>query len=114
MAQRKWKPKDPSVAFFPVELRSLYMKGSDGKDRFNRLPRHYAVVDIKKNHPFSVVTDDYKLITNKEAYEQAGDIMKQVFQMTKIDEMACLNVTMPKTRSFCHIDLVHQSATFSP
>jgi hypothetical protein len=29
-------------------------------------------------------------------------------------DMECLKITMPKTRSFCHIDLVHKTADFSP
>lgn len=114
MAQPTWTPIDPSEAFFPVELRSLFMKSSPHDEAYDELPRHFAVVDIDRNHAFSVVTDDYKLVSNHEAYLQAQSVMKQVFQVTKINDMACLNVIMPKTRSFCHIDLVHKTADFSP
>lgn len=40
--------------------------------------------------------------------------MKKVFHITQIGDMECLNITMPKTRSFCHIDLIHKTADFSP
>jgi len=53
-------------------------------------------------------------VTNEEAYNKAAEIMKQVFNTTSMDDMICLNVTMPQTRSFCHIDLIHKSADFSP
>jgi len=112
--QRTWKPKDPAEAFFPVELRPLFMQGPENSKDYNKLPRHFAVVDIERNHPFSVVTDDYKLVKNEKAYQDAEKVMKQVFQLTNLKDMECLNVTMPKTRSFCHIDLVHKSADFSP
>ena len=123
MIERKWKPVDPGVAFFPVDLLPLYMKQTDhggyqqtlfSRDQYTKLPRHYAVVDVERNYPFSVVTDDYELVTNKEAYDRAADVMKKVFQTTSLSDMVCLNVTMPKTRSFCHIDLIHKSADFSP
>jgi len=114
MDKRKWEPKDPAEAFFPVELRPLFMKEPNNSEKYGKLPRHFAVVDIEKNHPFSVVTDDYKLVTNEKAYQDAGEVMKQVFKVTDIKDMECLNVTMPKTRSFCHIDLVHKTADFSP
>ncbi|OJU87179.1 MAG: hypothetical protein BGO13_03490 [Burkholderiales bacterium 66-5] len=53
-------------------------------------------------------------MTNKAAYDMAAEVMKKVFHTTQIGDMACLNITMPKTRSFCHIDLIHKTADFSP
>ena len=111
---RAWTTKDPAVAFFPVTLRPLYMQVGDPQKRFQQLERHFAVVDVERQSPFAVVTDDYELVTNKAAYDMAAEMMKKVFQTTQIDDMACLNITMPKTRSFCHIDLIHKTADFSP
>ena len=111
---RAWKPRDPAEAFFPVEMRPLFMPASDGLDKYQQLRRHFAVVDVERQHPFAVVTDDYELVTNKAAYDMAAEVMKKVFHTTQIGDMECLNITMPKTRSFCHIDLIHKSADFSP
>lgn len=119
---KTWTSIDPSSAFFPVELRPVFMSANGGAvpaDLFSdssmvSLPRHYAVVDVEHNHAFAVVTDDYNLVTNEQAYQQAKKIIKQVFQMTAMEDMACLNVTMPTTRSFCHIDLIHKKADFAP
>ena len=105
---------NPSVAFFPVELRPLSMlSGAPGSANVV-LDRHFAVVDVERTRPFAVVTDDYELITNEKAFDQAEAIMRRVFNTTSIRDFACLNVTMPKTRSFCHIDLIHRSADFNP
>ena len=119
---KSWKPIDPSKAFFPVELRPVYIEALDpiaaGEDLFSdgyqKLARHQAVVDLEKGTAFAVVTADYKLVTNKAAYKLAADAMKIVFQMTTLENMQCLNVTMPRTRSFCHIDLVHSESDFEP
>jgi hypothetical protein len=111
---KNWQPKDPEVAFFPVETRPLFMPVSGRNDQFTKLDRHFAVVDVEKEIAFAVVTDDYELVTNKQAYQMADEVMRKVFQTTKAEDMQCLNVTMPKTRSFCYIDLIHKSSDFSP
>lgn len=107
---RAWKARDPKEAFFPVEMRPLFMPAADAFDGYQQLKRHFAVVDMERQNPFSVVTDDYKLVTNKAAYDMAAEVMKKVFHTTQISDMECLNITMPKTRSFCHIDLIHKAA----
>lgn len=109
---------DPAETFFPVELRPIFLKNSssvmDSKHIYTKLPRHKAVVDIERNNAFAVVTDEYKLITNRYAFELAKDVMEKVFKMTTIEDMVCFNIIMPSKRSFCHIDLIHKSADFSP
>lgn len=72
------------------------------------------MVDVDRHNPFAVVTDDYELVTNKSAFDMAAEVMKKVFHTTQIGDMECLNITMPKTRSFCHIDSIHKTANFSP
>ena len=111
---RTWKPADLTKAFFPVEMRSLYMSADDDLTGYMPLRRHFAVVDVERQHAFAVVTDDYELVTNRAAYERAAEVMKKVFRTQQLADMECLNVTMPKSRSFCHIDLIHRTSTFSP
>jgi hypothetical protein len=111
---KDWQPKDPKEAFFPVEMRPLYMPSKGSIERYTELGRHFAVVDVEREHPFAVVTDDYTLITNHQAYNMADEVMRKVFQTTKAEDMQCLNVTMPKTRSFCHIDLIRKTSEFLP
>lgn len=111
---RNWKARDIAEAFFPVELLPLFMPTAVGLETYQQLQRHFAVVDVERQHPFAVVTDDYELVTNETAYDMASEVMKKVFHTMKINDMVCLNITMPKTRSFCHIDLIHKAADFSP
>jgi hypothetical protein len=61
-----------------------------------------------------VVTEEYKLVTNEAAYVMADEVMQKVFHTTQLSDMECLNITMPKSRSFCQIDLIHNTADFSP
>lgn len=114
MQAREWKARDVKEAFFPVELRPVYMPSPKLAQGYHPLDRHFAVVDVEHDRAFSVVTDDYQLVTNQEAYERAAEVMQKVFQVTKLNDLECLNITMPQTRSFCHIDLIHGEADFSP
>ncbi|MFG0459183.1 hypothetical protein ACF8GG_07395 [Pseudomonas sp. yb_1] len=98
--ERKWSAMDPAFAVFPVELRPVFIEASgSGGDLFQAsgfqaLPRHQAVVDAENSQAFAVVTEDYHLVTNQQAYDLAADSLKQVFDFTSMADMACLNVTM--------------------
>lgn len=87
MNRRQWEARDPNEAFFPVELRPIYMEAGTANqeqrqlfamDAMHQLPRHRAVVDVSNNNVFTVVTDDYTLVTNEEAYKRAEQVMKEV------------------------------------
>jgi len=118
--KRQWTAMDPGEAFFPVELKPVFIEATGkGGDLFQStgyqaLPRHQAVVDMENDHAFAVVTEDYRLVTNKQAYDLAADALKSVFDFTSMNDMACLNVIMPRSRSFCHIDLIHNGSDFEP
>ena len=112
-----WPDYDPSVAFFPVELKPVFIQSSrQSGDLFgyHALPRHFAVVESESDYVFAVVTENYKLVTNQQAYELAAEALKVVFDFTALKDMACLKIIMPKTCSFCHIDLIHKESSFEP
>lgn len=115
MTTRKWKERDIKEAFFEVEKKPIFVESKDlfGQS-YDQLPDHFAIVDVKKNKVFSVVTKNYHLVKNIEAYKIAQDIMLKVFNHITLDDLVCLNITMPSTRSFCHIDLIHKNSDFSP
>lgn len=48
MITRTWTPKDPAQAFFPVELRPVFMASTADNNKYAKLSRHFAVVDIEK------------------------------------------------------------------
>ena len=113
-----WVPRDIRDAFFPVELRPVYSDNAPNKSaksgKIKRLPRHLAVTDVDRNEAFAVVSRDYKLVTNEEAYVMAKSAISKVFNILELKDLVCLNITMPESRSFCHIDLIHRQAKFEP
>ena len=94
---KDWSPRDPSEAFFPVERRPIYMSSRFALSDHRRLPRHSAVVDVERSHVFAVITAKYELVTNEVAFDVATEVMKQVFHATRMEDMACFNITMPNT-----------------
>lgn len=113
---RASKKVDIKDAFFNVELKPVFIESESSEDMFcdgyEKLPRHFAVMDLSNNLAFSVVTNDYKLILNEEAYRLAASVMEEVFEFVTFENMECLNLIMPRTRSFCHMDLIHSSLEF--
>jgi hypothetical protein len=112
---------DIGDALFPVELRPVYLKVEHGEGMastqspaFHRVDSHRAVVDVERNHVFSVVTNSYRLVTNEEAIDLGRECFHQVFSAATADGMELFNIIMPQTRSFCHIDFLHKAAGFDP
>lgn len=114
MPDRESKIEDINDAFFPVDRRPVYTTSSGGSNDLIELPGHFAIVDAENEKAFSVVTADYELVKNKDAYDFAAKIMSQVFQTTGLTDLECFNIIMPKSRSFCHIDLVKKGCEFKP
>lgn len=102
------------TAFFPVEQRPLFLEVEGMLESFRKLPRHLAVLDVESQTVFAVVTDDYDLVTNEKAFGMGAEVMARVFRVLEADDLECMNVIMPKTRSFCHIDLVKKATEFQP
>ncbi|MEN9306174.1 MAG: hypothetical protein RL173_106 [Fibrobacterota bacterium] len=110
MSSPRWTPVDPSPAFFPVALEDVY-RSSQG---YKKLPRFMVLMDVKMERAFSVVTDEYDLVTNKQAWDMGAIVMQRVFHTLRMEDLACLNILMPKTRSFCHMDLIQLGTDFLP
>lgn len=107
---------DLQSLMFPVELRDVYVDvpvGSDSPGRSKQMiihePRHRAVVNTMTNHIFSVVTDEYKLISNLDAFEIARRIFGQLFHSTNPKEMEVFNIITSEENSYCHIDIIHNT-----
>jgi hypothetical protein len=106
--------RDVTKTFFPVEIKPLFTKDSDSLTNQQELNNHFVVMDIDQQYPFMIVPQQYRLTTNKQAYDRAIGIISRIFKIRKTDRIVCLNVNMPKSRSFCHIDLIVKSTRFSP
>jgi hypothetical protein len=112
MSRQEFEEYDIEKAFFPVELKSVYVKDGEEDNSYRKLSRHHVVMDKDKSHPFAVVTSNYHLVSNEEAYEKSKELFSKVFGNISYDDMQCFNVTMPSTRSFCHIDFIHKESDF--
>lgn len=99
-------------AFFPVGMEDVYIK-TNGRER---RCRERAIVDLDRDKVFSIVTDNYHLITNEEAYRLASPVVDALFYEFSLglDDLECFNIKMPQSRSFCHIDLTAEKARFQP
>lgn len=58
---------------------------------------------------FSIVSDNYKLITNEQALELGKEIHKQLFPKATSDSFEVFNVIAPQTKSYCHIDIIDKN-----
>lgn len=104
----------PVFIEYPKKPSPLLFEESEDKTFFSKIDRFQAIVDVERNYVFSVVANGYKLVTNQEAVNLGKECFKSVFSRQTSDGMEVFNITMPKTRSFCHIDFVHKDSVFEP
>ena len=71
---------------FPVEFRDVYVdfakRTKDGKKTLinaKMQERHLAVVDVEREYTFAIVSQDYEIVTNKQAVELAEKCFQAVF-----------------------------------
>lgn len=116
---------DLLYAMFPVEEKPVFLFKSkiEGENLFSekvtkktyeKIPKFKAIVDIERDYTFSVVAENYRLVTNQEAVELGEKCFQTLFSKTTSKSMAVFNITMPKTRSFCHIDFFNEDVGFEP
>ena len=104
MITRKWEEKDISEAMFPVEEQDICLAEPYGRGR--KIAGYHAIVDTERGRTLSVVTDNYKLILNKDAYKLADLIVRGVFTDRTIHDFVCYNVRISRSRGSCIIDLI--------
>ncbi len=81
---------------------------------FKTIPGYKAIVDAETGTPISVVSEDYRLITNKEAYEIATKLIPKLFKGMTIGNFQVFNVLMPKSKGACIIDLILPADSKNP
>ncbi len=112
MIVRQWMNPHVEDAFFDVKKVPLFFCDRQGKGR--QVSGVYGVYDSQRDSVISVVSSRYQLVSNFEAYRSAQGIVDRVFHDTKLDDMQFFNLTMPKTRSFMHLDLVKPNSGIEP
>lgn len=83
--KREWKPKDLKKAFFNVDLTDLQVNlGFEWK----KVKDYRAVVNLDEKNVICVVSRNYHLVTNEEAYN-IGDYVKKQWEELK-RKLICL------------------------
>ena len=100
-----------SELLFPVECKPVYL----GNQRY---PIHgYKAVTGKFENDseviFSIVSDNYQLITNNEAVEMGKEIHARLFPDATSESFEVFNVIAPKTNGSCHIDIIDKNYTLN-
>ena len=93
--------------FFPVS--KVRVQRSDTGHAFGR---RWAVVSDDRREIFSIVTADYRLVSNLRAYELGRRAFALVFGSDAAARLHLFNVTMPATRSWAHMDLTADGLKF--
>jgi hypothetical protein len=100
-----------SELLFPVECKPVYLENQ-------RYPIHgYKAVTGKFENDseviFSIVSDNYQLITNNEAVEMGKEIHARLFPDATSESFEVFNVIAPKTNGSCHIDIIDKNYTLN-
>ena len=108
---RTWKPQDINKAFFNVDLADLQVNIGYA---WQKVKDYRAVVNIDEGYVISVVTNNYHLVTNRQAYDIANHVVREMFTGASINDFECFNVVMPQSKGSCRIDLIMPSSKESP
>ena len=95
---------------FPIIQAPVFAKIND---KIFKIHGKKALINSNNNYPISVVSNCYKIITNKEAYNYGVECMKILFKMNNEKNIKIYNIKTPETMSFCHIDLITEDNHFS-
>jgi sulfur relay (sulfurtransferase) DsrC/TusE family protein len=111
MIQREWTKGNINDAFFPIKTSPVLW--DDGLDK-RIVPGQKVIFDSLEKRSLSVVSSKYRVVTNQEAFDWADYVIKRIFPGLSLQEFSCFHVFMPKTKSFCRIDLIIPRGGHSP
>lgn len=113
------------TVLFPIEQKTLYLAVGESQQtelfdlsgtatHYGAVEGYKAIVDVERERVFAIVTDSYHLVTNEEAIKLGNECFRKIFSQTTAKSIEVYNIIQPKTRSFCHIDFMHQGEGFEP
>ena len=100
MVTRKEVNHNLNKALFPVEERPIFT------EERKKIPGYKAIVEKVTGRPLSVVSEHYRLVRNKEAYDLADYVVKEIFEGKTLKDFVCYNIYMPQSMASCRIDLI--------
>ncbi|MBK7441122.1 MAG: hypothetical protein WAT43_08480 [Chitinophagales bacterium] len=108
---------DLKSILFDVELRDLYvLENSRDKifqDFYAKVKSYKAIVNLTNNEVLSVVTGNYKIVTNEEAIALGKKAFVELFPSVNEKELVIFKIISSARKTFCHIDLVHKNIKLS-
>jgi hypothetical protein len=101
---------------FDVELQKLIAvslssnsQNSIGKE----IPQYKLVCKKESGQVISIVSNNYRLIPNKEALKMGTDVFKQLLPFVDEKEFIPFRIVAPKSLASVHIDLIHKDVNFN-
>lgn len=96
---------------FPVRKVPVYAEMRRGAgDRMRRIPGQSAIVNCATDQVISVVSENYQVVTNREALHYAQLCCQAAFPESGGQEWRVLQAHAPTTMGSCRIDLVHPAS----
>jgi len=83
--------------------------GTNGHTRRITIPGKKALVIQRAGHILSVVSRDYRVVTNQEAVDLAREACGIAFPGVSPTEWEAKRAAAPRTLSYAHIDLMHRT-----
>ncbi len=117
------KVDQPDDLLFPVRNVPVYADLRGGADEglqrdphkragegLLRIPSQRAIVNCETNRVISVVSENYQVVTNREALHYAQLCCQAAFPESAQQQWRILEARAPSTRGSCRIDLVHPAS----
>lgn len=96
---------------FPVRRVPVYADLRGGsREGLERIPGQRAIVNCATDQVISVVSENYQVVTNREALHYAQLCCQAAFPESGGREWRILQAHAPKTMGNCRIDLVHPAS----
>ena len=96
-----------SEILFPVECKPVYLENQ--RNPIHGFKAITAAIPDKGEVTFSVVSNNYELISNADALEMGKTIHKKLFPDATSNSFEIFNIISPDTKSFCQIDIIDKN-----
>ena len=96
---------------FPVKCKPVFLENQS-----KPISGYRAVTGELENNQeaiFSIVSDNYQLISNQDAIDLAKSIHARLFPNASSASFEIFNIIVPKTKGSCHIDIIDKNYTLN-
>lgn len=96
---------------FPVWQQPVFLE-----NKLKPIPGFKAIAGSPNNGSetvFSIVSDNYQLVSNQEALNMGKQIHRKLFPNAQESSFEVFNIIAPASKSFCHIDIIDKNYTLN-